>query len=200
MLGLEGQERIHYAMPLRVMGYDYGTYKKQYDSNAKKYKTADGMSEDEYLSRMKRNDKFMPVITVVVYYGERPWDGATTLHEMLHISKEVAKYVNDYRMLLVEARQSNLTLHNINNVDLFHLLEILLDKNTTLNEARNKAIKYAREYHVDKSVVMTVAGATNCRIDYNALDRKGETDMCTVFEETWAEGRAEGRAEGVLSG
>ena len=29
MLGLESQEHIHYAMPLRVMGYDYGTYKKQ---------------------------------------------------------------------------------------------------------------------------------------------------------------------------
>jgi hypothetical protein len=195
LLGLEGQERIHYAMPLRVMGYDYGTYKKQYDSNAKKYKTADGMNEDEYLSRMKRDDKFMPVITVVVYYGERPWDGATTLHGMLHISKEVAKYVNDYKMLLVEARQNNLTLHNINNVDLFHLLEILLDKSKTVNEARNKAIEYAREHLVDKSVVMTVAGATNCRIDYNALDRKGETDMCTVFEETWAEGKAEGIIE-----
>ena len=153
------------------------------------------MNEDEYLSRMKRNDKFMPVITVVVYYGERPWDGATTLHGMLHISKEVAKYVNDYKMLLVEARQNNLTLHNINNVDLFHLLEILLDKSKTVNEARNKAIEYAREHLVDKSVVMTVAGATNCRIDYNALDRKGETDMCTVFEETWAEGKAEGIIE-----
>lgn len=35
MLGLESQERIHYAMPMRVMGYDYATYKKQYDCNAK---------------------------------------------------------------------------------------------------------------------------------------------------------------------
>ena len=30
LLGLENQEHIHYAMPMRVMGYDYGTYKKQY--------------------------------------------------------------------------------------------------------------------------------------------------------------------------
>ena len=51
MLGMESQEHIHYAMPMRVMGYDYGTYKKQYDSNAKQYKTAEGMEEDEYLSR-----------------------------------------------------------------------------------------------------------------------------------------------------
>ena len=38
MLGNESQEHIDYAMPMRVMGYDYGTYKKQYDDNAKKYK------------------------------------------------------------------------------------------------------------------------------------------------------------------
>lgn len=42
LLGLESQEHIHYAMPLRVMGYDYASYKKQYDSNAKRYKTAEG--------------------------------------------------------------------------------------------------------------------------------------------------------------
>ena len=53
MLGIESQEHIHYAMPMRVMGYNYGTYKMQYDSNAKKYQKKNGMTEDEYLSRMK---------------------------------------------------------------------------------------------------------------------------------------------------
>lgn len=38
MYGLEDQEHIHYGMPVRVMGYDYGLYKKQYDTNAQKYK------------------------------------------------------------------------------------------------------------------------------------------------------------------
>ena len=38
MLGMESQEHIHYAMPMRIMGYDYGAYKKQYDNNAVKYK------------------------------------------------------------------------------------------------------------------------------------------------------------------
>ena len=34
---------------------------------------------------MRKTDKFTPVITVVVYYGEKAWDGATTLHDMLNI-------------------------------------------------------------------------------------------------------------------
>ena len=76
-------------MPMRVMGYDYGTYKKQYDSNAKKYKTAEGLESDEFLSKMKKTDKLLPVITIVVYYGEKAWNGAKTLHEMLDIPEEM---------------------------------------------------------------------------------------------------------------
>ena len=200
ILGMEGQERIHYAMPMRVMGYDYGTYKKQYDDNAKKYKNANGMSRDEYMSKMKKMDKFIPVITIVVYYGENPWDGALSLHEMLNIPKEVEPFVNDYKMHLIEARKNNLKLHNINNIDLFNLLEILINKDEKLKETKEKAIQYASEHDVDKSVIMTVAGAANCKMDYDMIAGKGSVDMCTVFEETRFEGRLEGRLEGKLEG
>ena len=200
ILGMEGQERIHYAMPMRVMGYDYGTYKKQYDDNAKKYKNANGMSRDEYMSKMKKMDKFIPVITIVVYYGENPWDGALSLHEMLNIPKEVEPFVNDYKMHLIEARKNNLKLHNINNIDLFNLLEILLNKDEKLKETKEKAIQYASEHDVDKSEIMTVAGAANCKMDYDMIAGKGSVDMCTVFEETRFEGRLEGRLEGKLEG
>lgn len=44
------------------------------------------------------------------------------------------KFVNDYKMWLVEARQNNLVLHNMDNKDLFNLLEILLDKSKSLKE------------------------------------------------------------------
>ncbi len=37
---------------------------------------------DEILSGIKKTDALIPVITVVVYYGEKPWDGATSLHGM----------------------------------------------------------------------------------------------------------------------
>ena len=200
ILGMEGQERIHYTMPMRVMGYDYGTYKKQYDDNAAKYKNVKGMSEDEYISRMLKTDKFIPVITIVVYYGEKPWDGAVSLHGMLNIPKEMKPFVNDYKIHLVEARKNNLKLHNINNRDLFNLLGILLDRDGKLNEIKEKAIKYAREHEVEKSVIMTVAGAANCKMDYNLVERKGDADMCTVFEETRLEGLEQGRTEGRIEG
>lgn len=196
IFGMENQERIHYAMPMRVMGYDYGTYKKQYDANASKYKNALGLTEDEFISRMKKTDKFIPVITIVVYYGEKEWDGAVSLHGMLNIPEEMRSFVSDYKMHLVEARKNNLKLHNINNQDLFNLLGILLNRNGKLNEIKEKAINYAREHEVEKTVIMTVAGAANCKMDYNMNEKKGDADMCTVFEETWREGKAEGEING----
>lgn len=197
LLGNESQKHIHYAMPMRIMGYDYGTYKKQYDDNAKKYQTSEGMEDDEYLSRMKKTDGFMPVISVVVYYGDKAWDGATSLCEMLDIPEKVARYVNDYKILLVEARRNDLVLHNVNNKDLFNLLEIILDKSTPKNEAKKKAIQYGEEHQVDRSVVMTVAGATNSKIDYNAFE-KGEVTMCTLFDEIAKESEAKGEAKGIV--
>lgn len=182
ILGMEGQERIHYAMPMRVMGYDYGTYKKQYEDNASKYKNTKGLTEDEFISRMKKTDKFIPVITIVVYYGEKEWDGAVSLHGMLNIPEEMLPFVNDYKMHLVEARKNNLKLHNINNQDLFNLLEILLNRNEKLNEIREKAISYAREHEVEKSVIMTVAGAANCKMDYNMNEKEESPVRAAIMQ------------------
>ncbi|MCM1223814.1 MAG: transposase [Lachnospiraceae bacterium] len=200
MLGIESQEHVHYAMPMRILGYDYGIYKKQYEDNAKKFHTAKGLAEDEYLSRMKKTDKFAPVITVVIYYGDTPWDGAVTLHEMLDIPDRMKPFVNDYKMFLVEARQNDLTLHNTNNIAFFDMLKVVLANGITKEEARKKVIEYAKEHEVDKTVVMTVAGAANLNIDYHALSRKGDVTMCTLFEEIKKEGIVEGIAKGKAEG
>lgn len=200
LLGLEHQEHIHYAMPMRIMGYDYSAYKKQYDRNARRYKSSEGMDKDEYLSRMKRTDRFTPVITVLIYYGEKPWDGALSLHGILDIPERMKPYVNDYKMILVEAGKSRLKLHNMNNVDFFSLLEIMNNKEKTLAEARETAIAYARGHKVERSVMMAVMSAASCNIDYNILEQEGETDMWTIFEETKREGKEEGLIEGRSEG
>ena len=74
-------------------------------------------------------------------------------------------------------------------------MKVILDKSLSRDEARKKVIDYAREHKVDKSVIMTVAGATNCKIDYNALSEKGDFDMCTLFDEIAKENEAKGIVE-----
>ena len=58
-----------------------------------------------------------------------------------------------------------------------------MKKGITKNKAKEKFIEYALEHNVDKTVVMTVAGATKLKIDYNALSMKGDVNMCTLFDE-----------------
>ena len=110
--------------------------------------------------------------------------------EETDIPEDMKAFINDYKMNLVEARKNNLKLHNINNKDLFNLFGILLNRNGNLNEIKEKAINYAAEHKVEKSVIMTVTGAVNCKIDYNMLEKEADADMCTVFEETRKEGEA----------
>lgn len=204
MLGMEGQEHIHYGMPIRNMGYDYSTYKKQYNSNAVKYNAKNrsqlqDVDEDEYLSRMKRTDKFTPVITIIVYYGDKPWDGATSLHGVLNIPKGLEKFVNDYKMLLVEARENRLAFHNMENVDLFNLFQIVLDKDAPLDEIKEKAIKYCDEHNVSRNVIMTVAGATGSNIEYDAIGQdKGGKVMCTLFDSIAKENETKGGAKQII--
>lgn len=99
-------------------------------------------------------------------------------------------------MHLVEARKNNLKFHNINNRDLFNLFGILLNEKGCINEIKEKAIDYAKKNKVEKSVIMTLTGAANCKIGYNLNSKKRETNMWTVFEETWKEGKMEGKMEG----
>ena len=231
LLGLENQERVHYAMPLRVMGYDHGVYQKQYNENAKKVRAAfkkksesrnelsDGyakkddvsgngipvpetgtISEDEFLSGMRRADRFAAVVTVVVYYGEKPWDGARSLHEMLNIPEPMRRYVNDYRMILVEARKNSLVFHNKNNRDFFQLLEIILNTAITKKEAKEKAIRYCEKNRTDRDVIIAAAGVTDTKLDYNALEKKEGNTMCTLFEEIAKEGEERGKAIGEERG
>lgn len=194
LLGIEGQEHIHYAMPLRIMGYDYGSYRKQYSDIKKEIKKKKGLTTDEFLSGMKKEDRFIPVVTIVVYYGEKEWDGALSLKQMMAIPKEMENIVNDYKMKLVEARQNDLLFHNINNRDLFNLFGILLNKDKSTRELREEAIKYSVDHKVDKNVLNTVAGAARCDLDVDNLFKEGDS-MWRVFEETRDEGKIEGKIE-----
>lgn len=195
LLANESQGHIHYAMPMRIMGYEYADYRKQYEANAGKYRKAEGLSRDEYLSKMKATDRFAGVITVVVYYGAEPWNAATTLHGMLDIPERMKPYINDYRMLLVEARENSLKFHNADNADLFSLLKIILDRSLSREEAESRALEYSTRHRPQKAVLMTLAGAAGSRIDYNQFE-KGDADMGTLFDEIAKEGEVRGEVIG----
>jgi len=103
ILGIELQSHTHFAMPVRNMLYDAMNYAQQINDIAKAHKEAgDELSEDEFLSGITVNDSLMPVITLVINLSHEPWEGATSLHEMLSVKdKNILSFVPDYKINLL---------------------------------------------------------------------------------------------------
>lgn len=205
LLGIENQESIHYAMPLRDLEYFTFGYIKQYERIKAKYPDRKGLSGNEFLSYMKKTDKFKPIITVVIYYGEEEWDAAKSLHEMMDIPEELEPFVNDYKMNLIEARNTKLVFHNKNNQAFFHAFRVMFDKNKTIQEKKKEIIEYAKRNQTDGAVLRAVASASGRTLK---ISGKEDIDMNTFFKELTKEseergikiGEAKGRAEGNLEG
>jgi len=187
-------------MPLRLDEYDIITYLKQYQKNAEKYKERGDLTEEEFLSKMRRTDRFLPVISIVIYYGEKAWDGPKTLCEMLNIPNELKEFVNDYKMNLVEVRNNNLIFHNHQNRDLFQLCKILYNSSFSVTERRQQAIQYDQENQTDRSVILAVASATGCKTILKGHGKKGNGNMCTLWEEVEKESEARGESRGEARG
>ena len=75
-MGIENQRKTHYGMPLRVMIYDALGYLKEYQEISRKHREAgDKASAEEFLSGLHKEDRLHPIISIVIYYNEKPWDG-----------------------------------------------------------------------------------------------------------------------------
>ena len=125
-IGAELQEHVDYAMPLRIMDSDVLSYLHQKktvgknhtndkddkedaaNTNAKETSDSAGrqsLTADEYLSRFSKADRLQPVITLVLYCGEKEWDGARRLHELLDLDKlpsSIRGYVADYPIHILD--------------------------------------------------------------------------------------------------
>lgn len=109
ILGIENQMKTHYAMPLRVMIYDALGYLKEYQEISKKNKKSGAkFTAEEFLSALKKEDKLHPVVSIVIYYGEKPWDGPLSLRDMMaDMPEEVDAVFSDYKMNLLQAIDSS---------------------------------------------------------------------------------------------
>lgn len=106
VFAVEAQTGVHYAMPVKSLGYDVTDYISQVrmftkDNRGNKAYTTSA----EFISGMRAEDKLTPVFTVVLYYGENKWDGPLTLREMFEIPPELKpfeQFLPEYRVMLVQ--------------------------------------------------------------------------------------------------
>lgn len=186
--GIENQQKIHYAMPLRHMIEDALSYLKEYNEIAKKNvdeKTAN--TKDEFLSRFKKTDRLHPVITLCVYYGEKEWDGATSLKEMLELPDYLENLVPDYKMNLLQLRNSkNLKFKNKDVQTIFDVSRLIYDKNY------GKITSIYKDQNLTNELGIVIGAITGSQelINYAASEKKGgQFNMCTALDELVESGK-----------
>ena len=110
LLGVESQTDVHYAMPVRNIIYDALQYGKQVTEISARNRKKGNQTRKEFLFGFHKNDKLIPVITLVIHLGADKWDAPMSLHEMMAVTdKNLLKYIQDYRIKLIDPAQIDVT-------------------------------------------------------------------------------------------
>jgi hypothetical protein len=203
LLGLENQSEIHYAMPVKNMTYDALNYAKQVEETAKlhrKKKDFKGHSRGEYLSGFYKEDKLIPVITLVLCFTPEEWDAPKSLHAMMNIEdRRILSFVNDYKINLL----SPAALKD-EEFEYFHtsLKQVLSYIKYSKQEARlEELVKGDPEFsHLDREAAEVIGVCTGT--DIQIAEGKETIDMCQAIvdmkKHSFERGMERGKANGII--
>lgn len=201
ILGLEIQDKTHYAMPLRTMTYDALGYIKEYNDIKKQHKlNKDSFSSpEEFLSGIDKYDRFHPIITLVLYYGESLWDGPTCLSDMMiSMPDNIKAYFSDYKLNLIQILDSDkYTFYNEDVRDIFYIARSIYNKDIDAILSKYKT------RNVDNEVMKLISVLTATPQIMNLCkpnEQGGKVNMCKAMEELKAEWQNESRNEGINKG
>ena len=204
--GVEQQTNVHYAMPVRDMLYDALEYagqvkEKAYENIKSMNSKADlrkkrKLTHSEFLSGMRKGDKLIPVVTIVVYFQPEKWDGPKSLHEMLDftgMSDEMVKRIPDYEMILLQPSDYK----EMKNGELKSSLSIVMgllkcaDSKTEFQDYVDKHSDIFRNLSYDAAAV--ISEYCSIEITDEEISGKEVVDVCKAVEEIRKEGEDRGK-------
>ena len=216
LLANESQDKVHYAMPHKVMLYDGMDYETQIRNNWKNFndrrkqnkkagQSLEHLTAGEYLSRFRKKDRLIPIISLVFYYGSEPWDGPVDLYDMFQLegTKEeneiLEKYLPNYKINLVDAER----LEDVEKFsdDLQVILTMLRyrDSKEELTDYINENKKFFQNVDYETSQAMK-AFLNMKQISGEAEHKEEMIDMCKAIQEMYDDGVKDGIQKGVERG
>jgi hypothetical protein len=207
ILGAENQTEVHYAMPVRSGLYDFLNYAGQVSEAGKRYRkktqkengSAIKLTSGEFLSGFRKDDKLIPVITLVVFFGNTEWDGPMTIHEMLNTQdRQILNLVQDYKIHLVAPSGIADDDFTKFRTDLGPVLQFIKysDDKDKLAEATKSIDRFRRMDPESVGLINAVTGS-DLKI---VVNEEGKVDVCTAIDEMRKESRNKGRIEGRIEG
>ena len=200
ILAVENQNYVDYQMVLRNMLSESIGYRKQWKRKRRSHEGKhDLKNRDEYLSGMKREEKFTPIITLVVYFGTGgSWDGARCLHDLLEIEDELKEYVTNYRLNLYDCHEHDtFGEYRTGLRQVFETVRYAEDKKKlkeVMEENREIYSRIDSETRIMLEVVANIKIPEKCKV---MEEGKEGYDMCKAFEDMRQEGYEEGIEMGI---
>lgn len=178
--GIENQMKCDRTMPVRVMGYDYGTYRQQL---------------------MENRWPLYPAVTVVLNFSNERWTRNKSLHEIMNVSEKQKGYIQDYRITVFDiAYLEDETIEKFRS-DFKHVAQFFKCRRLNDKDAlkRNKMhIKHAEAF----AELLSVFTGDKRYEDEIPYIRKEEAEgrkisMCWIMDSERQEGIEQGIKQGV---
>ena len=202
--GIENQSQTDNTMPERVMGYEYAAYESQIqeiiEQNKKQKKPA-------FAKRIHGRQKLVPVITGVLYFGNKKWDGPMCLHDMLQFPDEeediIKPMVANYHMNLIQVSRLSAEVRGRMTSDFRLIADYLACRRSAKKLVKfmkdNKYVIKHPEAFLD--LMSEISGDNKYKIiKENILEeeREGMT-MCVIADKLVNQGIQQGIQQGVLA-
>ncbi len=176
---IENQSYVDMSMVVRAAAYEYVAYERMLKK-----------------SKKNKSKEKLPMVHILVFYtGERPWNAARQLSELVEVDERFESYFHDYKMNLIEITGN--TSYNFNEEDVYNLFYIC-------RSIYDQSIYEGTSNHfglVKSSVLKVVKTLTDVEwLDLEELEEKEEIEMCEA-EKRWLEVKSkEWEAEGIKKG
>ena len=176
---IENQSYVDASMVVRAAVYEFVAYERMLKK-----------------SKKNGNNKKLPMVNILVFYtGERPWNAARQLSQLVEVDERFESYFHDYKMNLIEITGN--TSYNFNEEDVYNLFYIC-------RSIYDQSIYEGTSNHfglVKSSVLKVVKTLTDVEwLDLEELEEKEEIEMCEA-EKRWLEVKSkEWKAEGIELG
>lgn len=152
---------------------------------------------DEFLSGIKKDDRFHPIINIILYYGEKEWDGPVSLKDMMvDMPERFANLFADYEINLVQMLDSGrLLFHNEDVRILFDVVSNIYNRNIDYIYSKYDGTE------VDGELFWMIGKITsNENMLEISREKKGESVvMCEAWGEYYDEARRDGAKSATLN-
>ncbi len=203
---LENQTYIDYAMTERNITLEAACYHEQRAKLRKEHENAKDLKDDgEFLSGMRKEERFIPALCIVLYYGDTQWDAACSLHEILRfpdICPQLRQIVNDDHVLVLDVKR----LEGVDTLqtdlrETFMFIKYASDKDKLwayINE--NQELFQNMQEDALEFIAYTTETTRLLKIKDEIRTEKGGYDVCKAISDMRQESREEGICEGIKIG